>query len=329
MLEDISALMGRVAELIEKVEAEKFEVEHDTGLFKVDPALVTTVSGILDETSAFLSAVQEYYDGDDEDATPTPGRRIGAQEIADVAYMSRGEMRSVAESLQTAHRDKQVWQVLSHADAGLGRSERALIAVESLICEHEGIESPPRTFFNLEDSLAIRRQYALLRSSLSRAGTPEGEALVQALSDAVEHITALRSLKVYILMRIADRLLIRSLQKRIQAGLEMVGSENEHDRQVLWQDLVSAVRLLMEVSQRQELREHDRRLALEAWSELERSDVGDGQLQPRTVERLGPLLGRSPELDLLLLAVDGRSVTEARDILCQLKDELKGLRVEG
>ncbi|MBZ0114764.1 MAG: hypothetical protein K8J08_20040 [Thermoanaerobaculia bacterium] len=324
------SLLHRVASLIERNREEKFQILDDTGL-TVDRDLATSVCLVLEEAVEVLEDIQHYYDqiaAHEHETPPKPSAIANRREdsvpsdVADLAYMSRSELLAIRDALLGSLAANMVWKVLSYADAGLGRSERALIAVNACIREVEGLPADQQIRLNLEDSLVIRRQYALFRRAMERAGSPSGAKLVRSLNGIATHIAALRNLRVYSLLRIDDRRRIRELQKRILAALESQASGAEEDRRVLWKDLQTTADLFMEVNKREELVEHDRRRVLEAYRELFQREPPPSFLPAAIRGQLEALLGRDPELDAILLDGKRCEAASSRGPLARLRAQL-------
>jgi hypothetical protein len=323
-------LLHRVVSLIERNREEKFQILDDTGL-TVDRDLATSVCLVLEEAVDVLEDIQRYYDQVAAEERETPPRAAEIQnhredsapsDVADLAYMSRSELLAIRDALNASLAANMVWKVLSYADAGLGRSERALVAVNACIREVEGLPADQQIRLNLEDSLVIRRQYALFRRAMERAGSPSGADLVHSLNGMATHIAALRNLRVYSLLRIDDRRRIRELQKRILAALENEASGAEEGRRVLWKDLQTTADLFMEVNKREELVEHDRRRVLEAYRELFHRNPPPDSLPATIRDQLEPLLGRDPELDAILLDSKLCGAASSRVALERLRAQL-------
>ena len=103
-------------------------------------------------------------------------------------------------------------------------------------------------------------------------------------------------------MRIDDRLAIRKLQKRILAWLDHEPPKEEEGRR-LWQDLVSFARLLSKVNEREELRQHDRKLLLFFDNQFQAARLPDALTTAQRTE-LENLVGLDDELDEILLRPD-------------------------
>ncbi len=338
-------LLGRVAALLERIQGIAFIVPEDTGHFSIDDEMVGRVSRLLDETVELMRELTDFYDAESaahgEGGGGAPGedgflREIGAQisselaarEVSGLAFVARGQLMEMREALASAQEHRQVWAVASHADAGLRASGKALIALETAICEYEGLPARDRRWRDLKDSLETRRLYGQFRRAILRGGDPKShEELATSLRGAATRIAILRNLEIYPFLRIDDRLTIRRLQKRIAAWLDD-GAGDEAAGRRLWQDLVSFARLLMKVNDREELREHDRQVAKSVLRMLfspERPVKRPSEAQRRELERL---LGRDDELDRLILnAAEGpvEGLQEPLERICrQLKRPFAG-----
>ena len=151
------------------------------------------------------------------------------------------------ESLAGALKNKLVWAVASHADSSLRHVRKALIAIESAVCEYEGFEARDRRWVDIQDSLATRRLYGQFRRAILRGGEPQThEQLTASLKSAATRIAILRGLEIYPFLRIDDRLTIRRLQKRIAAWLDGGADSSQESGLRLWEDLISFARLVDE-----------------------------------------------------------------------------------
>ena len=121
-------------------------------------------------------------------------------------------------------------------------------------------------------------------------------------------IVAFRELSVYPLLRVEDRVTLRRLLKRILDWLnsaDQVPAAGER----LWQDLAAFAELLVQVSHRQELQDHD----LELINRAHRTLFPYGQPTPDIPEalrsELQTLLGLDTELDALIVGSDSDPVS--------------------
>lgn len=268
LIEALQVLLGQIQEVV-------FVVPDDTGLVSLEDDLVAMVQDFMSRTVELLGAIGRHYDPD-EGTTMADGavqdselaedaflKEIGAQistelatrEVSDLAFIARSQLQGIEESLDAALRRRQIWAVASHADTGLRRAGKALVALESAICEFENLPIPDRQWVELELSLKIRRLYGRFRRAVGRLERPR-TAMTERLEGVIGCIAELRQLDIYAFFRIEDRMAIRGLQKRIADLLE-TRSVDEEAASRLWQDTVSLTQLLADVNRRAELRQHD------------------------------------------------------------------------
>ncbi len=309
--------LDRATALIDRSQGRGLAVPVDTGFFSVDPEDIERLSSLLGEAADLLREIESYYETEAEAETAEAEavaddadflRQIGAsistelasREVADLAFMGRGELRELRRKLAGAVEQKQLWKIAAHADAATTRTSRCLIPIESAIRQYEGLPPKKRRWEDLDDSLEIRRQYVDLWRNVVRDGVPEGARLRAELGRVAEHIAELRGRPIYPFLRIEDRLEIRRLQKRILAYLQGEDSPEREDGQRLWSDLAGFFRLLMQINNRQELREHDRKVVLRSRRVLDQAR-GQGVIPRQVLSDLDCLLGRDEELDRVLL----------------------------
>ena len=332
-------LLQRVAALIEKTQGVAFVVPEDTGYFSIDDDLVRRVRKLIDRVVELLRELTEFYDSgnrahehSDDAGSEEHGflKEIGAQisselavrEVSSLAFVARGQLMERQEALQSAVEQRKVWAVASHADAGLRQMGKALIAIESAICEYEGLEVRDRRWVDLEDSLETRRLYSQFRRAVLRGGEPESDELAARLRGSARRIAILRDLEIYPFLRIDDRLTIRRLQKRIAGWLGGEGDSSEEAGLRLWQDLASFARLLVKVNDREELREHDRQVVTTVCRMLFSTDWPAERLSDSQLKELERLEGHDDELDQLISRAGEHSFEELRKPLERLRDQL-------
>jgi len=340
------ALLQRVEGLIDQTQGVAFVVPEDTGFFSVDDDLVRRVRELIQETVELMRDLTRVYDaeseahGESDDAQSEDDgflRELGAQisselaarEVSNLAFVARGQLMEMQDSLHGALERRQVWAVASSADSGLRHAGKALIAIESAICEYEGLPARDRRWVDLADSLETRRLYSQFRRAILRAGDGSADDTVRTrLQGAATRIAILRNLEIYPFLRIDDRLTIRHLQKRIAAWLspdegseEGAGGEEAGER--LWEDLVSFARLLLKVNDREELVEHDRQVATSLHRMIfsrQQQTQGFTETQLKELERL---VGRDDELDLLVLNAADHSVKDFKEPLERILNHLQ------
>jgi len=334
---DHQELLKRVESLLKITEGAAFVVPADTGYFSIDDDLVKRVREAMVEAVDLLRELSDFYDqvGESEGEAAKGDDLLGigaqisselaAREIASLAFAGRGQIAESRDALAAAVKSRQIWVVASHADTGLRRIGKALIAVETAMREYEGLPALERHWVDLEVSFEIRRLYGQFRRAALR-GKPEaiGEEQVREFKSIVRRISILRDLKIYPFMRIDDRLAIRQLQKRILAWLDQEVPDKE-EGQRLWQDLVSFARLLGKVNEREELRQHDRRLVMQLDNQFQSPQVAAALTATQQAE-LQNLVGLDDELDEFLLRPDITPV-DLKATIARLRQTLDPPRV--
>ena len=334
------SLLERLSRTIELSGGVDFTVPQDTGWFSIEDDLIEKIRVVIHDTATLASDIMDFFD-DGEESRPEPdpefdgddtsgliqiGAKISSElatrEISDLAFVCRGQLLEILEALEGAVERKEIWLVASHADTGLRRATKGLITLEAAIREYEGLPALERNWIDLEDSLEIRRLYGQFRRAVLRPMPEDHRALRMHLRKAATRIAILRDLKIYPLLRIDDRLEIRSLQKRILAWMSGDGDSSEDAGRRLWTDLVSFARLLVQVNNREEIREHDRRVVSHLYHVLFLGAEPPDRLPTAVVEDLESLLGRDDELDQAILKRNELPVETLRDPLVRLRKEL-------
>jgi hypothetical protein len=331
---DREELLARVEGLIRETQGVAFIVPEDTGYFSIDDDMVRNVRRLIVEATLVLREITDFYDAESavhgEKAAADVLKDIGAQisselaarEVSGLAFVARGQLMEIQESLEGALENRKVWAVASHADAGLRHSGKALIAIESAICEYEGLQARDRRWIDIPDSLEIRRLYGQFRRAILRGGDPgDSGELTAGLRSAATRIAVLRNLQIYPFLRIDDRLTIRRLQKRIVSWLRDDGNEEAGQR--LWQDLISFARLLMKVNDREELLEHDRKVGMALLRMLYHPKRPAKRLTDAQLKELELLKGRDDELDHFILLAADAPLAEMRATLERVCSQLQ------
>jgi hypothetical protein len=301
LLEELNALITRAIQI-------DFQVSEETGRISLAADYVPGTLEMLRAGTRLLRQVHEHYE--EQHVQPSAGggdslSEIGAlistemavREIADLAFLARGELKSCLQELEQARDQNDILQMASHCDTGLRRLRKALVSVESAMYEFEGGEAPVRKWFDINLSLDIRQAYSRLRRRILEV-TPTDETLDQNFADVEQGFAELRGFKIYPLLRIDDRVQMRALNKRISQWRSGQPLDLQAGHR-LWQDLTGFAELLAAVSHRQELREHDRRLIARANHALHRGR-GNGDVPPALLKELRQLEGLDQEVDHLL-----------------------------
>ncbi len=327
----------RFHDLIGKTDSADVRVPEDSALIGLAADLVPTISGLLADGIALLSDVEAHY-GLPPGAVEIPDTlsQIGVQisleyaarDLNDVAFFARTDLRSAFDNLTAAaaHRDN-LMALATQCESGLRRVRKALVSVESAIHEFEGQPPPERSWFDVEISLQIRKLYWNLRRET--AGD-DPRPLEQRLRSVLYRIVAFRELSIYPLLRVEDRITLRQLLKRI---LEWLNGD-QRDPGIggkLWQDLSAFADILVHVSLRQELMEHDLALVSKAYRTLFPYGTATARRTPGTppatvpgtlVGELQSLLGLDDELDRLILQGSDGKVADWRKPLRRLQTSL-------
>lgn len=323
--------------LLDHIQGVVFQVPDDTGLVSLESDLVAMVQDAMERTIDLLGKVAQYYDPEEPDpkaAADLDGvdllsdigalisTELAGREVADLAWVARGQLKGIEVALAAALDKGRIWAVASHADTGLRRAGKALVAVESAICEYEGLNIPERQWVEIGLSLKIRTLYGRFRRAVVRLDAAD-LALRERLEGAAGCIVELRRLEIYPFLRIEDRVAIRGLQKRIAGALQS-SSAQEGNR--VWQDTTSLAQLLVNVNQRAELRHHDilalRGLCFRLESSAEEVAMDAAELR----EALAPLEGRDDVLDDVIEAQRMNSAVSHETlwaVLHRLLNELK------
>jgi len=302
LLEELNALIHRAMQV-------DFHVSEETGRIALAADYVPGILELLRAGAQQLGQVQEYYEVKEipaaEDTTDSLSgigalisTEMAVREIADLAFLARGEIKGCAQELAQAREQNDILNMASHCDTGLRRLRKALVSVESAIYEFEGGEAPVRKWYDLKLSLDIRRAYSRLRRRILAPGVPTDATLDQRLMEVEEGFAGLRAGKIYPLFRIDDRVQMRSLNKRISQWRATEPQDFQAGHR-LWQDLTGFAELLAMISHRQELREHDRRLVARGNHTVHRNH-GQGEVPPALLEELKRLEGLDAEIDALI-----------------------------
>ncbi|MEM7349534.1 MAG: hypothetical protein AAF657_01925 [Acidobacteriota bacterium] len=333
-------LLQQVETLIDQTQGVDFVVPEETGYFSIDDVLVRRVRALIEETIEVMHDLTEVYDaesvahGEKDEAAAADGdflREIGAQisselaarEVSNLAFVARGQLKEMQEALHSALDNKQVWAVASHADSGLRRAGKALIAIETAVRDYEGLPARDRRWNDLGDSLETRRLYAQFRRAILRSGERDAsEDVASRLRSAATRIAILRNLEIYPFLRIDDRRTIKMLHQRIAAWLNREGDNSQEAGERLWQDLISFARLLLKVNHREELCEHDRQVINSLHRMLFPAKRPVTELKESHLKELERIVGRDDELDELVLRIKELTVEDLRASIERLKSQL-------
>lgn len=324
---------ARLNELIAQVEGADVRVPEDSALISLATDLMPKVTHLLREGVSLLVDIEGFYGSvssvapaEDLDSLSQIGLQISAElatrDLIDMAFFARCDLKNCLEVLITAATHKQNQMALaSNCEAGLRRLRKALISVESALFEYEGRKPPERQWFDLEVSLQIRKLYWNLRRETGDQSEAEKKPLEVRLRAVLYRILAFRELSVYPFLRVDDRVNMRRLLKRI---LDWLNSDerDEAEARRLWQDLSSFAAILVQVSHRQELQDHDLRLVTKAYRMLFPFGARKRTALEDLLAELQSLLGLDDELDELITSRPIQPVEAWRRPLKRLQTQL-------
>ncbi len=321
---------ARFQRLITQTDSADVRVPEDSALIGLAADLVPTITRLLRQGIALLTDVEDYYGGSSDDVVdPESLSQIGlqislefaARDLNDVAFFARTDLKSALEQMVGVAQKDNLMALATLCESGLRRLRKALISVESGIFEFEGQESPERKWFDVEVSLQIRKLYWNLRRETGGQTVDPSKPLEVRLRSVLYRIVAFRELSIYPLLRVEDRITLRRLLKRI---LEWLNGDkrDQTDGHRLWQDLAAFADILVHVSHRQELQEHDLSLVSKAYRMLFPYGHTLDSVPEKLIAELQPLLGLDDDLDPLILFGSRSRVEDWRQPLRRLQQSL-------
>ena len=322
----------RFRDLIEQVEGADVRVPEDSALISLATDLVPKVTHLLRAGIALLSDLETFYgpgaspEAEDPDSLSQIGLQISAEfaarDLGDMSFFARTDLKNSLELLIASATHKQNQMILaSNCESGLRRLRKALISVESASYEFEGQPAPERQWIDVEVSLQIRKLYWNLRRETGGLTDNKDQPLETRLRAVLYRILAFRELSVYPFLRVDDRVNMRLLLKRILDWLN--GDERDvAEARKLWLELSSFAEILVQISHRQELRDHDLRLVSKAYRTLFRFGGRRRTMPDDLMAELQSLLGLDDELDRLIASPTVRPVESWRLPLKRLQASL-------
>ena len=312
-------LADRFDHLIRRIEQAEVRVPEDSALISLAADLVPNVTRLLREGIDLLEHVEAHYDpestgqpDDGDESLDAIGMQISTEfamrDLSNVAFFARMDLRNALDALITTATQRHATMTLaSHCESGMRRIRKALISVESSIYELEEQPAPKRRWFDVEVSLQIRKLYWNLRRETSGKHIDRSKSMEDRLRAVLYRIVAFRELSVYPLLRVEDRVTLRRLLKRM---LDWLNSQErpELEARRLWEDLEGFASLLVQVSHRQELRDHDLALLGRLLVALFPGGRSLSSVPIELFEESKALLGLDEELDELILAQDAEAV---------------------
>ena len=325
---NFSRFARRFDDLLGRIDSADIRVPEDSALIGLAADLVPRITKLLRDATDLLTEVENHYTPP-EDSVEIPdtldqiGLQISleyaARDLNDIAFFARTDLRTAHDQLMAvAMQSGRMMALATHCESSLRRLRKALISVESAICDFEGAEPPERQWFDLEISLQIRKLYWNLRRETGGRNVDSSKPLDVRLRSVLYRIVAFRELSIYPLLRVEDRVSLRRLLKRIVEWLNS-NERDEEDAGRLWQDLAAFAELLIHVSHRQELQDHDLTEVAEALRTLFPRGMILASVPAALAARLQALLGLDDELDELILAGPASRVEDWRAPLGRLQ----------
>lgn len=328
-------LVSKFDALITKIDSADVRVPEDSALISLAADLVPGLTLLLREGIDLLQIVERYYDPGnlDDDGSEDSlesllgiGQQISSEfairDLNDVAFFARNELSQCHDRLMETATQKRHGEMAlaSHCEASIRRLRKALVSVESTMFEFENQQAPRRRWYDVEVSLQIRKLYWNLRNETR--GLDPNKPLEDRLRAVLYRIVAFRELSVYPLLRIDDRVNLRHLLSRILEWLNGdARSPAEGSR--IWSDLEAFAGILVQVSHRQELRDHDLALITRTQQALFPYDGRKAVEIPSVLmAELEGLLGLDDTLDHLILAANRRQIESWRQPLARLQGSL-------
>lgn len=331
------SLFRRVVRLLDAAVTVEFNIDDEPGCLALAALSAPMIAEVLRDGVVLLDEVRSYYESDrvraaaerqDPESLNDIGAlistQVAAQEISDLAFVTRSEVRHSLAALEVAIGSQDPPRIVVRCDDAVQRLRRGMIPLENAIGEYEGVAPPTRVWWDLEISLRIRSRYAGLRHRVVTAPPPTQGDLRTRIEQVTRELAQVRSAEIYRFMRIDDRIQMRALYRRMVLWLEREGGDDLVEGQRLWQELVSFVELLVGINNRQELQAHDQRVIARACQELLEAEPRPSRVPESLIEELENVVGRDDQLDRLILEGGSSGPTEWEGTLLRLREALAG-----
>ena len=321
MATSLQDLLAAVSKQVDQGSSLKIVVSEDTGMFKLDKALIDNTKALIRETSEALLNVIDTF----EVSPPAAGSSstLSPQEVADLAFVCRAELKELDKGFDAAVADGSLWKIAAANDAVVSRAVRALIPIETTLREYGGLPSILRQWFDLDDALEIRLQFANFWIAMKKDGEPTPETLDPLLLQITRMIGMLRRDPIYPYLRIDDRLEIRAVQKRIFGYIEDKSATPEKDGMHIYQDVSGFFDLLLHRHRREELVENDRFLVDSIIREVFDFGTPPEIFPEDSFEDLHSFVSMDPELDQLLLVGSPGPAEAFHEPLKRIRNQLR------
>lgn len=221
--------------------------------------------------------------------------RVSLEAVEEMAFMAQIELGQRSERLERGGLHWEAAALLGECDSSLRRLRKSLNAVGLTIARLLGVPPLAEYRSELESSLAIRRGLKSFRVRVNKGGDPPPNKLRERFRYIANQIEILVSWDIYSGMRVRDRLLLRSLQQRLLAWLNVMNAPADQGTR-LWQDIAACVEMFALVNRRQELVEHDTQLLTKLANSL-RAQAPRAPVEAELLRQLRAAEGLDLELD--------------------------------
>lgn len=285
---------------------------------RIHGPMADQVLGLLHRSLGLLARVREAGSLESADRGPMGGepeqgfafavddlvsRGGDGDRLADLVEMADFHL-SRKRVLVEAARAQDVWDVLDACQSALRGIRKALMALEHVACERQGAKAQLDYRTETAVSLEIRLAFAKFRDAVrevmgDKDPSTEPELLERRLLGGSTSLAILAGRDAYPYMRARDRRQIRGLQRKFHEARRAEAEERPRRSLEALRDLAAFAELVSLINQREELLEHDRRVARAALDAVEA--MPPQEIPPAAWTRsLKPLRGRDPDLDQLI-----------------------------
>lgn len=302
---------------------------------------VSRIRKVLDTIEYILTHLREYYEPiARREATrttePTPDLSFDssinqlisttntARRITDIAFVARLELSRKRRQLMALSEDSSRWKYLVVCDSIRRRVLKSADSLEHAVCEYEHLESN-NTWHEKSLSLAVktRRAYSIFTQALHADALPSAHEVRSRLLSIGTALAKLMGREISDSFKASDRRMLHTIQRRIWEWLLAAGEPLDTTRARsgirLWQDVVGFSSLLMQISHRPELREHDRSILAKVRAIQLAGTENALSIQTSQLEILPLLYGLDPVLDDCIDAGTACSINQLRLALERLQ----------
>lgn len=288
-------LRARIAEQIERTEGFSVLEYEQEGVSPPLDRVENFARQCLGDARDTLSDVIRHYERSSQvNATH------GSSHLLDLVALGRMELNVFLD--RVARGGGVRWERIALCDSAVRNVRRCLRAVDDAIARREGLElRRDESEIDLKTALTIRKAYLRFYRDVAGDVLPDSGTIRVRLRAAAAGIAILLGSDISPSIRVHDRFMFREFRARIRSALQDPLSPGVLDANIkLWEDLLNFSTLLLDISKREELRQHDRQLIaalLPTLEAMELSGAPRGRVSPKLMGSLMQLEGRDRELD--------------------------------